>query len=81
MVILSDTFFPGWLASVDGRDTPIHEAYGFLRGVVVPGGLHTLEFRYRPRSVFLGAALTAFATAIATLLCRSLRRVASPPAA
>lgn len=58
MVILSDTWYPGWRAFVDGHPVPIHKAYGFLRGVVVPAGFHTLDFRYRPASVYRGASLT-----------------------
>jgi uncharacterized membrane protein YfhO len=59
MVIDSDTFFPGWEATVDGRPAPIYEAYGFLRGVVAEAGPHRIEMRYRPKSVYWGAALTA----------------------
>jgi uncharacterized membrane protein YfhO len=59
MVIDSDTFYPGWKATVDGRPAAIHEAYGFLRGVVVEAGPHRIEMRYRPTSFYCGAALTA----------------------
>jgi hypothetical protein len=65
MVILTDTWFPGWRATVDGRAAPIEKAYGAFRGVVVDGGDHTIEMRYRPSSVFIGAALTALAALIA----------------
>ena len=56
--VLSDTYYPGWYASVDGRPVPIYEVDLALRGVAVPKGSHTIVFRYRPRSVFLGAGLT-----------------------
>jgi len=59
MVIDADTFFPGWVATVDGRPAPVYEAYGFLRGVVAEAGPHRIELRYRPKSVYWGAALTA----------------------
>jgi hypothetical protein len=65
MVVLSEVFFPGWRATVDGRDMPIHEVYGFLRGVVVEGGRHRVEMDYRPRSVFAGAAMTLAGTGLA----------------
>jgi uncharacterized membrane protein YfhO len=58
MVIVSETFFPGWQATVDGRSTPIYEAYGAVRGVVVGEGTHRIEMRYRPATVYAGAALT-----------------------
>src|SRR5262249_13766112 len=40
MVIDSDTFYPGWVAAIDGQPAPVFEAYGFLRGVVVESGPH-----------------------------------------
>jgi hypothetical protein len=58
MVILGDSFFPGWVAWVDGRRTPIQEAYTALRGVVVDQGTHTIEMRYVPVSVIAGLILT-----------------------
>jgi hypothetical protein len=58
MVILSDAFYPGWRARVDHRPAQIHEVDGALRGVAVPRGTHTVTMRYRPVSVYLGAALT-----------------------
>jgi hypothetical protein len=65
MLILSDVYFPGWQATVDGRQTAIHEVYGFLRGVVVEGGRRRVEMVYRPRSVYAGAAMTAAGAALA----------------
>lgn len=65
IVILTDTWFPGWTATVDGREAQIHEAYGFVRGVVVDGGAHTVELRYRPRSVLLGGLATGLSALLA----------------
>ena len=58
MVVLSDTFFPGWHASIDGSSAPIYEVNEAMRGVVVPAGTHTLTFQYRPLSVIAGFLLT-----------------------
>jgi len=54
LVVLGDTYSPGWVASVDGRTTPVYEAYGVVRAVQVPAGRHRIVFEYRPRSVLLG---------------------------
>ncbi len=73
MVILADSYYPGWQATVDGRPAPIWEAYGAIRGVVVPTGTHQVEFRFRPGSVYLGAALFLLgllATGVLVLLRR-----------
>lgn len=58
MVIVSETWFPGWKVTVDGVPHRMFETYGALRGVLVPRGHHTIEMRYRPASVFAGAAAT-----------------------
>jgi hypothetical protein len=66
MVILTDPYFPGWRAYVDGKRAPVLEAYGGVRGVVVEAGDHLVEMRYRPWSVLLGALMT-LAAALITL--------------
>jgi hypothetical protein len=58
MVILSDTWYPGWRARVDHQPVEIYEVNGAMRGVAVPRGTHTITMRYRPLSVYLGAALS-----------------------
>ena len=58
MVILTDTYFPGWRAYVDGKPAPMWEAYTAVRGVVVEGGHHTVEFRYESATIRWGAGLT-----------------------
>lgn len=58
MVVLSESYVPGWSATVDGRTEQIREVYGAFRGVAVPGGKHHIRMRYRPLSVILGAVFT-----------------------
>ncbi|MBS0278129.1 MAG: hypothetical protein JSR81_10935 [Proteobacteria bacterium] len=58
MVILADSYFPGWRLTVDGQPSPMFEAYGALRGIVVERGAHTVDMIYRPRSILWGAALS-----------------------
>ncbi len=65
MVILSDTFYPGWRATVDGRPAAIEAADGIFRGVAVPAGEHTIDMKYRPLSVIGGGALSLLAGLIA----------------
>jgi len=72
MVIDAETYFPGWVATVDGKPAPVYEAYGFLRGVVVEAGTHRIEMQYRPKSVYWGAGLTGLGLLGAVLL--GLRR-------
>jgi hypothetical protein len=55
---LTDTYYPGWKAYVDGRDTKIHRANLAFRAVKVPAGRHRVVFVYRPWSIYLGACVT-----------------------
>ena len=59
MVVLSDTFYPGWTATVDKKSTRIYEVNFAMRGVAVPRGIHEINYRYRPVSVYAGALLSA----------------------
>jgi hypothetical protein len=65
LVVIADTYFPGWTAYVDGRPAPIVETYGALRGIVVEAGRHRIGLRYRPRSVYYGLAMTVAGLLIA----------------
>jgi hypothetical protein len=53
-LILSDKFYPGWTASVDGLKTPIFKANGCFRAVYVPAGGHLIQFDYEPLSLTVG---------------------------
>jgi hypothetical protein len=68
MVVLSDTFYPGWRARVDSRLEPIYEVNGAMRGVVVPAGRHAITLRYCPLSVIVGAAATLLGVVVSLLL-------------
>jgi membrane protein YfhO len=62
-VVLVDAYDPGWRAWVDGRESAIVRANVAFRAVAVEAGRHTVEMRYRPRELILGAALSALALA------------------
>jgi hypothetical protein len=65
-LVLSEVYYDGWEARVDGQPTKIYRTNYTLRGVVVPPGEHHVEFVYRPRSFRLG--LLGFAGGLAVLL-------------
>jgi hypothetical protein len=64
LVIVGQTWYPGWIAYVDGRRAPLLEAYGFLDAVPVPGGEHHIELVYRPWHAWIGALITLTTIAI-----------------
>lgn len=68
MVVLTDTFYPGWKATIDGRPAKIYEAYGLVRGITVDGGRHRVEIEYRPRWLTAGAVSTGLSFLLVTAL-------------
>lgn len=58
LVVLADAFHPDWVAEVDGVPVAILATNQLFRGVVVPAGEHEVVFRYEPRALRLGAALS-----------------------
>jgi uncharacterized membrane protein YfhO len=48
ILVLSDTFYPGWKAYVDQEETEIMKANTVMRAVVMPGGKHLVKFVYDP---------------------------------
>jgi hypothetical protein len=77
MLVLADTWYPGWDATVDGRDVSIYQPYGALRGVIVPAGSHHIEFHYRPDTARIGAGCSILGILGAGLICVLFRRAAS----
>ncbi len=58
VLVLSDQYYPGWQATVDGQSVPITRAFTALHAVCVPAGAHTVQFVYRPMSLIIGLILT-----------------------
>jgi hypothetical protein len=74
MVVLSDTWFPGWEATVQssGESTmqpaAIHRTNRVLRGVWLPVGRHTIEMHYQPASFSRGVAISMASWAVLAVL-------------
>jgi hypothetical protein len=58
LLVLADQWYPGWVARVDGRPTPIYRANYLVRAIEVPAGDHTILFSYEPASYRLGRAIS-----------------------
>lgn len=73
LLVLSDTFYPGWQATVDGHRVPIYQTNAAFRGVVVPPGRHRVEMHFRPQSLMLGLGM-AMAGGLGCLALGLMRR-------
>jgi hypothetical protein len=54
-LVLSEVYYRGWEARIDGVKTPVERVNYILRGVAVPPGEHRIEFVFRAHSFRLGA--------------------------
>ena len=77
MLVLSELFYPGWQASVNGRRARIYEVDGALRGIVINAGDNQVVLDYAPKWLGAGALLTFAAFGGALLGCILLGRKAN----
>lgn len=73
MLVVSETWAPGWRVTIDQRPAEYHEVFGMIRGVVVPEGTHRVRMTYAPKSVYLGACLTLLGLMLPLLVSRGER--------
>ncbi len=57
-LFLSDSYYPGWKAYVDGEEREIHRANYLFRAVIIEPGEHRVRFEYDPFSFKLGLAIS-----------------------
>ena len=60
LLILTDTYAPGWTATVCGSSAPIYRVYAAYRAVSFPGGTCTVTFKYRPLFTYAGFVAAGF---------------------
>jgi hypothetical protein len=58
VLVLSEIAYPGWEATVDGRQTPILRANTVLRALPLQAGQHSVELVFRPWTVYMGLAIS-----------------------
>jgi hypothetical protein len=55
LLILSESYHPGWEATEDGRAIEVMRAYGDFQACVVGPGQRRIVFRFRPESFIMGS--------------------------
>jgi len=57
-LVLADTWYPGWVARVDGQAAPIVRADFLFRAVYVEAGEYKVVFEFQPASFSLGIVVS-----------------------
>ncbi len=79
MIVLSDTYFPGWHATVDGKETAIYRVNCDMRGIIVAAGNHVIKMQYDPSSFKIGLAISLIILAALGILYLVIAKRTSIP--
>jgi hypothetical protein len=69
ILLFLDAHYPGWHAYLDDKEAPILLANDAFKAIVVPEGTHHVRFVFRPKSVYIGMAVSALALVGASAYC------------
>lgn len=78
IVVLSDTYYPGWRAYVDGVESQIMRANHVFRAVVVPVGAREVVFVYEPASFRYGLLVSLTMALLWVAMVLASRRLVFP---
>jgi len=79
LLVVTDSYYPGWTATVNGNTTPIHRVNHAFRGVRVPSGPSVVKMTYDPISFRIGIAITLATFVVLLILAIRRPRVEGPP--
>jgi hypothetical protein len=68
LLVLRDSWYPSWVAFVDGKRSPILRINGCFRGVIVPAGEHSVRFLFRPILIYIAGAVSLLASLLVILV-------------
>ena len=68
ILVLTDSYYPGWKVFVDGKEKKILQANHFFRGVELAAGDHVVEFKYEPLSFRIGSTISLSALFLLTVI-------------
>jgi hypothetical protein len=66
-LVVSENYYPGWRAAVDGREVSVYRADYNLIGVPLPAGAKRVELSFRDAAISTGKGITLVAVALALL--------------
>jgi hypothetical protein len=67
-LIVSEAYYPGWAATLNGQTAAVYEADGFVQAVLVPSGDSSVELDYQPLPLRIGATVSFLALLICVIM-------------
>ncbi|HVW31951.1 MAG TPA: YfhO family protein, partial [Acidimicrobiia bacterium] len=74
ILVLSQAWFPGWQATVDGRPAPVMRVDGLVQGIPIDPGAHQIHLAYQAPGLRAGAAITGLTATGLLLYAGAARR-------
>jgi hypothetical protein len=74
ILVVSQNFYPGWKAAINGSSASVFPADHALTGIAVPAGNYDVRFEFQPSSFKLGALLSLTSVTVLGCLVLSARR-------
>jgi len=62
LLVFVEAAYPGWHATIDGKETPIYRANNAFQAILMSPGDHSVVFTFRSRMVVLGVLTGAVST-------------------
>jgi hypothetical protein len=64
ILVVSQTYYPGWKAIVDGKQSDVLQADVALAGIAIPAGTHEVRLAFQPLSFRIGLGVSILSTTI-----------------
>jgi hypothetical protein len=68
LAVFSEIYYPGWVATIDAKETTVSRVNFILRALEIPAGSHTIEFTFKPKPYTIGNKVTT-ASSWLVLIC------------
>ncbi len=67
--VFSEIYYPeGWRAFIDDNEVDFIRTNYVLRGMKIPAGEHTIEFKFKPKSYFIGQTVSKVSSAVLLII-------------